>query len=241
VQGERMEDFQEGAERDALLAPGRLPDAAAEEVVRPVLAAATTIFGLAGAALVLVDAAGELYWAAAAGRLAEELEAAAGALWSGPSRQALATGSWVATEQLRREERWPRLARQPALREVGSLLCVPVELAGGAAGALTVVRRVGAPFSAGEVDAVAAFAGVVAALLRLAAESTLRAQLAEQLEHALGHRVVIEQAKGILMAREGMDAAAAFDRLRRTARASRRRVSEVAEEVIVGGAPADPA
>jgi AmiR/NasT family two-component response regulator len=45
---------------------------------------------------------------------------------------------------------------------------------------------------------------------------------------------VIEQAKGILMEREQLDPAGAFDRLRKAARARRRRVSEVAAEVVAG-------
>jgi AmiR/NasT family two-component response regulator len=45
---------------------------------------------------------------------------------------------------------------------------------------------------------------------------------------------VIEQAKGILMERERLDQAGAFDRLRKAARARRRRVSEVATQVVHG-------
>jgi AmiR/NasT family two-component response regulator len=51
---------------------------------------------------------------------------------------------------------------------------------------------------------------------------------------------MIEQAKGILMEREGLDPAAAFDRLRRAARADRRRVGEVAAEVVGGEVPPEP-
>ena len=58
----------------------------------------------------------------------------------------------------------------------------------------------------------------------------------DQLEHALHHRVVIEQAKGILMESERLDQAGAFDRLRKAARARRRRVSAVAAEVVAGQA-----
>jgi AmiR/NasT family two-component response regulator len=78
------------------------------------------------------------------------------------------------------------------------------------------------------------YGGVVAGLLRVAGESETRAQVIAQLQHALQHRVTIEQAKGILMEREGLDPAAAFDRLRRAARATRRRVGEVAAEVAAG-------
>jgi len=78
------------------------------------------------------------------------------------------------------------------------------------------------------------YAGVVASLVGAAAESERSSQVIDQLEHALHHRVVIEQAKGILMEREQLDPAGAFDRLRKAARARRRRVSEVAAEVVEG-------
>jgi AmiR/NasT family two-component response regulator len=77
---------------------------------------------------------------------------------------------------------------------------------------------------------------VVASLVGAATESERTTQIIDQLEHALHHRVVIEQAKGILMEREQLDAAGAFDRLRKAARARRRRVSEVAAEVVAGQA-----
>jgi AmiR/NasT family two-component response regulator len=77
---------------------------------------------------------------------------------------------------------------------------------------------------------------VVSSLVRAAAESERTYQLIDQLEHALHYRVVIEQAKGILMEREQLDPAGAFDRLRKAARARRRRVSDVAAEVVEGHA-----
>jgi AmiR/NasT family two-component response regulator len=45
-----------------------------------------------------------------------------------------------------------------------------------------------------------------------------RIVLAEQLQRALDARVVIEQAKGALVAREGLSEQEAFERLRRQAR-----------------------
>jgi ANTAR domain len=46
--------------------------------------------------------------------------------------------------------------------------------------------------------------------------------------------VLIEQAKGVLMASEKVDAQTAFTRLRRQARNTRRPVPEVAREIIDG-------
>jgi AmiR/NasT family two-component response regulator len=55
-----------------------------------------------------------------------------------------------------------------------------------------------------------------------------------QLQEALESRVVIEQAKGILMATENLDAAAAFDLLRARSQTSNRKIRLVAEDVIAG-------
>jgi AmiR/NasT family two-component response regulator len=56
--------------------------------------------------------------------------------------------------------------------------------------------------------------------------------LAALLQSALDSRVLIDQAKGVLMERHGLDDDAAFTRLRRLARASSRRVVDVAREII---------
>src|SRR4051812_2677081 len=53
-----------------------------------------------------------------------------------------------------------------------------------------------------------------------------------QLEHALESRVVIEQAKGVLIERFRLDPPAAFTLLRRAARNSRRRLHDLAAEVV---------
>jgi AmiR/NasT family two-component response regulator len=50
-------------------------------------------------------------------------------------------------------------------------------------------------------------------------------------------RRAFEQAKGILMERKGMAAQEAFDLLRRLARSSSRKLTEVAADVIEGRAP----
>jgi AmiR/NasT family two-component response regulator len=64
-------------------------------------------------------------------------------------------------------------------------------------------------------------------------------ELAAQLQRALDARVVIEQAKGALVAQEGLSEREAFERLRRQARSQRRRVVEMAAEILA--AIRDPA
>jgi AmiR/NasT family two-component response regulator len=76
---------------------------------------------------------------------------------------------------------------------------------------------------------------VVASLLQAAAAAAVKGEVAEQLQWALEHRVLIEQAKGVLMEREGLSPAAAFARLRSAARAVGRTVGELAGIVLAGG------
>ena len=75
---------------------------------------------------------------------------------------------------------------------------------------------------------------MVANLLGQAVAAWTQGRLARQLQIALEHRVMIEQAKGALMEREGVDAAIAFERLRDIARSRHRTVVEVAGDVLAG-------
>jgi response regulator NasT len=70
--------------------------------------------------------------------------------------------------------------------------------------------------------------------LRRHAEVAALEQKVDELEGALQRRAVIERAKGILMERHELDAAAAFERLRTNARAHRRRVVDIARDVADG-------
>ena len=58
--------------------------------------------------------------------------------------------------------------------------------------------------------------------------------LTEQLRVALDSRVVLEQAKGALAERAGLDVAQAFDLMRGHARRRRRLLADVARDVLAG-------
>jgi AmiR/NasT family two-component response regulator len=80
--------------------------------------------------------------------------------------------------------------------------------------------------------ALVAFTDLAALTIANTMQSEERGELASQLQRALDARVVIEQAKGALVAQEGLSEREAFERLRRQARSQRRRVVEVAAEIL---------
>jgi GAF domain-containing protein len=135
-----------------------------------------------------------------------------------------------------RERRWGEIALTFVEVQIRSGLSVPVELGDGPIGTLDVYAVDPRGWDDSEVMALQAYAGVVASLLAAATRAQVAGALAEQLQTALDSRLVIEQAKGVLMERERLDDQEAFTRLRRAARSSGRKLVEVAREVAAGQA-----
>ena len=78
--------------------------------------------------------------------------------------------------------------------------------------------------------------GTIEVAMRRHAEIEALGEKVSQLETALERRAIIERAKGILMERHGVDDTAAFELLRSNARASNRKVVELARAVADGHA-----
>jgi AmiR/NasT family two-component response regulator len=101
-------------------------------------------------------------------------------------------------------------------------------------GALNLLSVTQAPMEEADVIVARAFADL-ATLSIVQHRATAEAQLLnEQLSGALTSRVVIEQAKGVISERAGVDLAEAFSRLRAYARNSNLRLTDVAEAAVDG-------
>jgi hypothetical protein len=119
---------------------------------------------------------------------------------------------------------------------VAGALSMPVEVGGGPVGTLDVY--VGAPreWADSAVAALQAYAGLVASLLVAAVTVRQTGPLAGQLQAALAHRSLVEQAVQRLVDREDLDRPAALGWLETSARSSGRVLVEVAR-AVVGGVP----
>jgi hypothetical protein len=138
----------------------------------------------------------------------------------------------VTVLDLATDRRFVRLAAVVTPRGLRGVLAVPVVVAGRPVGALSVYATEWCPWSGIDVAAVGAYAGVVAELLAAGMALDARDAAVAELTQALTARVWVEQARGALVATEGLDPAAASERLRARAGASQRTVAEVAREVV---------
>ena len=196
--------------------------------------AAKQLFSADGAGLMLVDADGALRWASASDQTAQSLEGGQERLAQGPCAVAFSQRLPAAIRDLNAEPDWQEFTQVLVGEGICAALSVPVELDGGVIGTLDIYAREPRDWDPSEVAALQAYAGLVASLLMAAVAAQAKGRLADQLQAALEHRWLIEQAKGVVMGREHVDAQTAFERLRGAARSSTRRLADVAKDVTQG-------
>ena len=148
--------------------------------VQRVIDATLAVFQVDGASLALEHEDGSLRWVVVTDGAAGLLEDAQHELGEGPGLAAYADATAVAVVNLATDRRFARLAAAAAQLGLHGVLAVPVAVAGRPVGALSVYATEPCPWSAIDVAAVGAYAGVVAELLRAAmALGTRDAEVAE--------------------------------------------------------------
>jgi GAF domain-containing protein len=136
--------------------------------------------------------------------------------------------------------RWPQFAAKVSAAGFRSGHALPMRLRGTVIGALNLFHFEPGEMPRPDVDAAQALADV-ATIAILQHRASIEAKvLNEQLQHALNSRIVIEQAKGMLAQKEGLNMEEAFTVLRHHARNHNLRLVDVAEAVI-GGSLTAPA
>lgn len=201
-----------------------------------VVDAVDQLFGLSGAGLMFVDSDQALRYVAASDEVIALLEESQEELGEGPCIDAFVHDQTVQVRDLGADLRWPSLSRRLADAPINAVLGVPVRLGGSAVGSLNLYLDRSHDWEPGEIQALDAYGTVVETMLVTALTARRHSQIAEQLQYALDYRVVIERGVGFLMAAYQLDEVHAFDLLRRTARSSRRKVADVAREIIAGKA-----
>src|SRR6267154_671355 len=189
------------------------------------------LLDVSAAGLLLADPRGELRVVAASSEAARLLELFQLQNDQGPCLDCFRAGRPVAAADLAAEaQRWPRFAA--AARQAGfiAVQALPMRLRDQVIGALNLFRAAPGAFDPASVRIGQALADV--ATIGLLHERSMRRSdiLNEQLQAALNSRVIIEQAKGKLAERLGIDMDRAFTMLRDYARNSNQRLTNVARD-----------
>jgi GAF domain-containing protein len=194
--------------------------------------ATRTVLEVEGAGLTLVHEEGPPRWVAATDAAMELLEQVQQDFGEGPSLEAYAQDQPIRVEDLRTAPARTRIDAVVGQLHVCAVLSVPIRLADQPVGTLDLYSTRPRAWTAHELEAAREFAAVAGELVHTSVELASHKLEVAQLRQALTSRVWIEQAKGVLAATQGTDPEVAFQQLRTRARASSRKLAELAREVV---------
>lgn len=192
------------------------------------------LLDVSAAGLLLADPRGELRVVAASSEAARLLELFQLQSDQGPCLDCFRSGRPVAAASLDADHRWPRFADAAGQAGFAAVQALPMRLRDQVIGALNLFRATPGAFDPASVRVGQALADV--ATIGLLNERSMRRRdtLNEQLQTALNSRVIIEQAKGKLAERLGIDTNRAFSLLRDQARNRNQRLSDLARAFVDG-------
>ena len=209
-----------------------------DSALRLVTALAHVVVAGAGGVSVTLRRHGRLYTVAASNDQIAEMDRDQYATGEGPCLSAAAEGVSFHVESLAEESRWPRFVPRAIDDGIASILSTPLMVADRPVGALNIYSNVKRAFGPREEELAALFASQASGVLAAAMVEQTADEVDERLRTALRAREVIAQAQGVIMARQGVSADAAYAHLRRWAR--RRTISIVDQAAaIVAAMPRD--
>ncbi|MGH3456568.1 MAG: GAF and ANTAR domain-containing protein, partial [Nocardioidaceae bacterium] len=178
------------------------------------------------AGIVLGDPRGRLHLAASSNEQVRLLELFELQTDEGPCHDCYVEGQPTRAARLSAgSHRWPRFAAAAGAAGYETVHALPLRCRDNIIGALNLFWAQPADVLDDDLRVAQALADVSTIAILQERVSSSRETLATQLQNALNSRIVIEQAKGVLAERDGVDMGTAFDSLRRAARSSNRRLA----------------
>lgn len=190
-----------------------------------------TVTGSSGAGMTLLDEHGDRITTAATDPLVTQADRLQYELGEGPCLTAWERRTAVHVDDLTREDRWPRWAPAAAATGMRAVLSAPLVAGDDALGALKVYSHQPGAYDDHDEHLLTMFAAHAAVLLTNVRSHEDARQVSARLRAALRTRDLVNMAKGVLMAREGVDEQTAFLLLSKTAEEDRTPLREVAETI----------
>ena len=150
----------------------------------------------------------------------------------GPCLNCLREGSVMRVRDLGEDERFPSYGPRAAERGARSALSLPMAADGRTVGALNLYSREPDAFGREELALGELLAAHAALAVQAAVAYYSSRDLAGQMQSAMGSRALIEQAKGVLVARERIAPDAAFERLVGLSQAANRKLRDIAADLV---------
>jgi GAF domain-containing protein len=192
-----------------------------------------TVPGSTGAGVTLVDGDGRKTTAVATDPLVERADALQYELDDGPCLTAWAQRTVVQLNEIPTDARFPQWAE--AVQELGlwSSLSAPLVAGDDALGAVKVYSVSPRAYDSHSQHLLTMFAAQAAIVVANMQSLENAKRVSDELKETLRGRDVINMAKGILMAREGLNESAAFSSLVETSRQADKKLLDVAQQLVV--------
>ncbi|WP_254550759.1 GAF and ANTAR domain-containing protein [Catellatospora tritici] len=192
------------------------------------------MLGVAAAGLLLTDQQDALQLVAASSERIRLLELFQLQTAEGPCLDCFHTGQPISVADLTADGRWPGFTTAATEAGFHSVHAIPMRLRDQVIGALNLFDTATGALDADKLRVGQGLADV--ATIGLLQQRAIRRRdlLTEQLQTALNSRILIEQAKGVIAERLGVDIDEAFYLLRATARTTNRGLSVLARAVVDG-------
>jgi GAF domain-containing protein len=160
----------------------------------------------------------------------------------GPCLHAMRHGHLVHIEDTAEAGQWPKFEEQAAAQGVRSCLALPLVADGKPVGALNLYARAARAFGTAQTRRAENFAENASGALALALRLASYAALTDQMRSSLASRTVIDQAIGVIMARERCTQARAFAILRTASQHRNVKLRDIASAIVtsVSGEPPQP-
>jgi GAF domain-containing protein len=151
----------------------------------------------------------------------------------GPCMDAGRAGVVLRIDDMRTEERWREYTARVLEVGVRSSLSMPLPYQGSSIGALNVYSTQPTAFASPDSEeAATTVAEAVAVAVANADAHDRLAEHAHNMRLAMQSRAVIEQAKGVLMAQQGISAEQAFEVLREASQRYNRKLRDIAHGIV---------
>lgn len=193
------------------------------------------VVGASGCGILLENRQGDLSFAAASEDRIVEIELFQERVNQGACFDAYKYNELVRVDDIGEAvDRWPTYVQRVRGIGMGAVLGVPMHAYGRTIGVMNIYREAPTGWTDEDIEAAEIMAAMGAGYIIYASDLRAQFDLTQQLQAAIDSRDTIGQAKGIVMARNDIEAEDAFTLLRDASQQLNQKLHDVAQQVVEG-------